>query len=68
VPLGNGEHPDRQPTAAPPGFDPKNEPIVIDTDDGTESVTSWTSTVLTQGIHPLAATEYVEDVQVLQGK
>lgn len=39
--LGNRGQPDRQATAAepaPPGFDPKNEPITIDTDDEIESV------------------------------
>ncbi|KAM0869497.1 hypothetical protein ACQ4PT_040637 [Festuca glaucescens] len=35
--LGNREQPGRQATAAPPGFDPKNEPITIDTDDDVES-------------------------------
>ncbi|KAK1684734.1 hypothetical protein QYE76_045582 [Lolium multiflorum] len=31
--LGSRKQPGRQATAAPPGFDPKNEPITTDTDD-----------------------------------
>lgn len=79
--LGNREQPDRQATAdepAPPGFDPKNEPITIDTDDDIESVddTDMDENELKDDLedeslmdidsadsgNPLAATEYVEEI------
>uniref|UniRef100_A0ACD5V5R7 Uncharacterized protein n=1 Tax=Avena sativa TaxID=4498 RepID=A0ACD5V5R7_AVESA len=79
--LGNKEQPDGQATAAetaPPGFDPKNEPITIDSDDDIESVddTDMDENDLKDALedeslmdidsadsgNPLAATEYVEEI------